>query len=251
VPLKNRNAITKADFEEALDYLGSSVSEVAKQTNIPRAYLSDLKNRNVRLRREHEEKLRTFLQDQDVELESDAPAGRRDPANKSSPHPAVEVAQVIRRSLTLDDTLDDDAIAAALKAQADRDARLSQLFAMKIKQADNSIASFFDGDDDTKKSKQAIDEARRLLAESYIAVGILRGLRGFKSAAPEGEPQTLGELLTKEHADALEAAGLIESAPEPTEPSARQEPAPAAKPGDKKPEPKPASKSSLDEFFSS
>ena len=73
MPIKQRNAITKADFEEALDYLGSSVSEVAKQTNIPRAYLSDLKNRNVRLRREHEDKLREYLVGQGVEFDGDTP----------------------------------------------------------------------------------------------------------------------------------------------------------------------------------
>ena len=220
--IKQHNAVTKTTFEEALDYLGSNVSAVANATNIPRAYLSDLKNRNVRLRREHENKLRSFLQDQGVELESDAPADRRDPEKSSSPHPAVEVAHVIRRSLTLADGLDDDEIAAALDAQADRDTRLSQLLAMNIK------GDWFDSSGYAPESKQAINEARQLLEESYLVVGALRGLRGFKSAAPEGEPQTIGALLTKEHADALVAAGLIESTPESTsdEPQAHPEPAP-------------------------
>lgn len=207
MPLKQRNTITKADFEEALDYLGSSISEVAKQTNIPRAYLSDLKNRNVRLRREHEDKLRTFLEDQGVEFESDeAPPGRRSSAAASSPHPSVEVTQVVRRSLALDDEQDNDAIAAALDSQADRDAQLSQLLSVTVERSEGLMF----GPGDLKKScKQSLDEARRLLAESYLVVGILRGLRGFKVTDSKEEPQTLGALLAKEYEAALSAAGLI------------------------------------------
>ena len=219
MPLKAKNAISKTDVEDALAYMGSNVSAVAKQTNIPRSYLSDLKNRNVRLRREHEDKLRTFLQDQGVELESDTPT---DQAKTASPHPAVEVAKVIRRSLTLDDALDDDVIAAALDAQADRDTRLSTLFAMRVER-EVGLFDFSGHGDYTNESKRAIGEARSLLAESYMAVGILRGLRGFKAAAPEGEPQSIGEhfsdlfsdLLTKESAESASA-----------EPQAHPEPAP-------------------------
>ena len=222
MPIKQRNAITKADVEEALDYLGSSVSAVAKATNIPRSYLSDLKNRNVPLRREHDEKLRSFLQDQGVELESDAPAGRRDPANPSSPHPSVEVAQVMRRSLVLDDAIEDDVIATALDAQADRDDRLSQLFALNLEKKKGLLTEFFDEDGNyTAESKSAISEARLLLAVSYFAVGQLRGLRGFKAEAPEGEPKTIGEHFIEQFSDLL-TKEPVESA----EPPAPQEPTP-------------------------
>ena len=69
VPIKQRNAITKLDFEESLNYLGETVSGIAKQTGIPRAYLSDLKNRNVPLARAQEDKLRTYLDGQGVEFD--------------------------------------------------------------------------------------------------------------------------------------------------------------------------------------
>lgn len=228
MPIKQRNAVSRSDFEEALDYLGSSVSEVAKATNIPRGYLSDLKNRNVRLRREHEEKLRSFLEDAGVEFEAaDPPRRNVAPGRLESPHPAVEVAPLLRRSLALDDTLEDTAIADALEAQADRDARLSELFALPVKYR-NGLEAMFGETVISGDSKKTIEEARRLLAESYLLVGILRGLRGFKAAKSDVEPQTIGDLLMQESDAVLEEAGLVvqPSAPDEND-TERKETAPA------------------------
>lgn len=222
MPIKQRNAITRTDFEEAVDYLGSSVSDVAKETNIPRAYLSDLKNRNVRLRREHEDKLRAFLENEGVEFDDDGDDSPAPPAPAGSPHASVEISLVRLRTIALDERHDDDDIATALDAQADRDARLSQLFATKVEREDG----FFGPGDHTEAFKKAVAEARALLAESAIVIGKLRGLRGLKGARSTEEPQTLGELLAKEHAGALEAAGLMGP---PAEPAPAPEPAPEKK----------------------
>ena len=157
--IKHRNAVAKADFEDALDYLGLSVSEVAKRTGIPRAYLSDLKNRNVRLRREHEDKLRAHLEDEGVEFEEPGDADQVRPPAPPPPHPSVETAVVLRRSLSLADSLEDDQIAEALDAQADRDARLSELLRQKI--AREEVLLGLAPSKYTDEFKASVEEARR------------------------------------------------------------------------------------------
>lgn len=233
MPIKQRNALSRSDFEEALDYLGSNVSDIAKQTNIPRAYLSDLKNRNVRLRREHEDKLRSFLEDQGVEFEAVDPPQRGRPGERQeSPHSDVQVAQVIRRSLVLDDALDDSAIARALDAQADRDARISLLLATPV-QFGSGFTLPGDTPEHSRAFKKSAEEARALLAESYLLVGILRGLRGFNAVASGSEPKTLGELLAKECASSLETAGMSAQSAEEPEPAASPAAPAAASPARK------------------
>ncbi len=220
--IKHRNAVAKADFEDALDYLGLSVSEVAKRTGIPRAYLSDLKNRNVRLRREHEDKLRAHLEDEGVEFEEPGDADQVRPPAPPPPHPSVETAVVLRRSLSLADSLEDDQIAEALDAQADRDARLSELLRQKI--AREEVLLGLAPSKYTDEFKASVEEARRLLAESYFLIGVLRGLRGFTPTAGDAEPETLGELLAQEQAAALEAAGLAPTETDPLDPESAQAP---------------------------
>ena len=127
------------------------------------------------------------------------------------------MSQITRRNLALADEQDDDVIAVALDAQADRDARLAQLFAMPIGREDG-LTTLSGPGNLTREFKNSIEEARRLLAESYIVVGLLRGLRGFKAPSLTSEPQTLGDILTQESIAALKAAGLfVEPTQEETE----------------------------------
>lgn len=218
MPIKRSNAITKADFEDALDYLGASISTIAQESGIPRAYLSDLKNRNIRLRREYEEKLRAYLQEKQVEFEDgqDAPA-----AMPRAPHPDLKIGTATRCYLAIAESLDNETVEQAMAAKEANDAKLNTLLMQKAQRDDGLFAGLIDEPEFDQATKDALAEFNRLCAENYLLVRLLCGWRALRMTKSEKGKETICDLVTENNLPLLTEAGFFD--PEATAEAAREE----------------------------
>lgn len=89
--VKKQPVLTKEDFETALVTLRLSVSEVARETKIPRHIISHFRNYGDGLKPEQAAKLRGWLEENGVEFTDDeAPAPEAAPGINSL-HPQLGV----------------------------------------------------------------------------------------------------------------------------------------------------------------
>lgn len=216
MPIKQRNTITKRDFEDALDYLNVSVSEVAKASGIPRAYLSDLKTRSVPLRRENDEKLRAYLQGQGVEFEENGQAPADD--EPGAPHPALRTETVTRCFFPIAENLDQDVIERVIGAMDKNDARLNALLS---KQAERKKGFTWPGPacdgERTNATNTARKEIETLFAENYVLFRMLCGWRALNGNGDANGIETLRDLVMADYRPRLIEAGLISPEAEPVE----------------------------------
>lgn len=77
--IKQNYALTRAEFDEALVRLRLNVSEVAKETSIPRSYCSEFRNGDRQLRPEQLAKLKDYFESKGLVFENDEPAAEQQP----------------------------------------------------------------------------------------------------------------------------------------------------------------------------
>jgi hypothetical protein len=84
--IKQQHVLTKQDFEAALVTLRLSVSEVARETGIPRHVVSHFRNYSDGMKPEQLAKLRDYLEDKGVEFadEAEIPAASKPPGEQPS-----------------------------------------------------------------------------------------------------------------------------------------------------------------------
>lgn len=205
MPIKRSNVITKSDFEDALDYLGASISTIAQESGIPRAYLSDLKNRNIRLRREYEEKLRAYLLEKQIEFEADEAAPR--PA-ESAAHPSLKSAMVERCHLPISDEYSPEVIEEAMALLEASEARLTALLNQLAPMVDSILS--FSGPEFSDETKAEIEEAKKLCIECYLLVRKLRGSRALRMAVVEEGKETIGDRFVEENLPLFMEAGFFQ-----------------------------------------
>jgi hypothetical protein len=198
MPIKQRSVITKSDFEDALDYLGVSVSDVSKGSGVPRAYLSDLKNRGVPLRREYAEKLVEYLKGQGVEFDDDDAenADGAEPQRPESPHPRVAMTEVLY--LPIRPEVVADQVRKVFEEIARNDARVSELYVRKVKRDS--------GGEIAGRSQDEVRELFALLAWNYVLVRHLTVADSPLEKAPE--EGTLHDLMLGTFAEGVERAGV-------------------------------------------
>lgn len=196
MPIK-RNTITKPDFEEALSHLGLSVQACAKETGIPRGYLSDLKNRDVPLRKDDDVKLREFFADQGVEFEK--ASAQRSPAKRD--------VREVRYVWPVAETVDDEALAGVQRIIEENDARMAVLLKQ---QAQRSDGVFFGDGSLAKEAQQALQEAGVLMAENYVLLRMVRGWPALGVKAAGDGAETIRDVLFATFRARLEEAGLVE-----------------------------------------
>src|SRR5882672_6584719 len=93
--IKKTEVLSRADFDEAVVKLRLNVSEVAKETGVPRTYLSEFRNGDRKLRPEHQAKLRDYFEDKGIEFDDDDTDDDGDDAS-ASPHPRVKTTSAPR-----------------------------------------------------------------------------------------------------------------------------------------------------------
>ena len=221
MPVRRKNAIGKADFEDALDYLGASISQIAQESGIPRAYLSDLRNRNISLRREYEEKLRAYLQEKQVEFEGD----QNTPASTCRPpHPALTIGTATRCYFPIAEKLPDETVEQAMAMKEINDARLDTLLGQQAQREDGLFSGLIDEPDFDQATKDAQIEFDRLCAENYLLVRMLCGWRALRMSASAEGKKTIGDLVNEKNLPLFIEAGFFQAEIE-TDPEEETEPA--------------------------
>jgi transcriptional regulator with XRE-family HTH domain len=217
MPIKQIEVLSRGDFDDAVVRLRLSVSEIAKETGIPRTYLSEFRNGDRKLRPEHQAKLRDYFESKGIEFDDVAPSDNNDDAPPNSPHPRLKTTTAPRCFFPIADSVSDDVVARTLDVMEENDAELVALFKQN---AERNSGLFGDGDftDDTRA---VLQNAFGLLAENYVLFRLLRGWRVFGVTPGAEQPQTVRDVVFGAFAEHLQNAGLVE-APAPATPETEE-----------------------------
>ncbi len=204
--IKKQSILTKEDFEAALVELRLSVSEVSRETGIPRHIVSHFRNYGDGLKPEQSAKLRDFFEANGVEFtDEEEPA----PASKSaitSPNPRLDAALKVEHFFPISNTIPDEVIGNAMDIMEEADARLLALLKTKIEREEGI---FSDGEF-TEETKAALQEVFALMAGNYLVFRMLRGWRAFNVKPTTENPETVRDLIFSTFEQHLIDAGLIE-----------------------------------------
>ncbi|MDD5470954.1 MAG: hypothetical protein PHP05_03420 [Sideroxydans sp.] len=217
--IKQNPVLTKEDFESALVTQRLSVSEVARQTGIPRHIVSHFRNYGDGLKPEQATTLRDYLEGLGVEFteaesESAAPAG--------SPHglrlPAIlsddgltQRTALVCRHFFIDERISDGQIEAAGERILESFEEAKEL--MDVKLESRAFSSDYDEATDTKLRELWSHLARIGLVSLHMQGRVLFGQARFTNPQPISKPTTIGDLLFNTYHEAL-AIGLHQTEPE-------------------------------------
>jgi hypothetical protein len=201
--IKRPQRISRKQLEDALTELRLSVAEVARDTEIPRAYLSDLRNHDQPLRGEYDAKLKDWLIQKEVFVESDGiDAPEAETGSAPLPVPArLTAVSTIRYALTIDERIPDAVVNSALDLMEENDA---QIVALLGRQVESGFLRDFD-----EKSTEAIQEALGLCALNYVVFRSLRGWRVFNAAPSTNDIRKVRDVVFETFKPHLVEAGLI------------------------------------------
>lgn len=218
--IKTPSVLSKEDFETALVTLRLSVSEVSRESGIPRHQLSHFRNYGDGLKPEQAAKLRDYLEDKGIEFaDEEEPMPERATTAKNeqpafvAPHPRLEVAQAMRCYFPISDEVPDSVVANALDLMEEADARLVALFKTNTERD----SGFFGSGEFTDDTKATLQEAFGLLAGNYLIFRMLRGWRALNIAPTTEAPETIRDVVLTTFKQHLIDAGLMEA--ETTEPA--------------------------------
>lgn len=203
--IKQPELISRADFDEAVVRLRLNVSDVAKDTGIPRTYLSEFRNGDRKLRPEHQAKLRDYFEAKGVVFD-ELPT----PELPESPAPTIEVVKAKRFHFPVDDAVSDDTLASVLATIRGNDRKLVDL----LTQAANRDDGFFGSGEFTAEALQALRDSHSLLACNYLMVRAVSGWPeiGLSASNDNIAGNTVLAAILDSVRDPFEAAGLIAKA---------------------------------------
>jgi hypothetical protein len=204
--IKRTQPITKEDFEAALVTLRLSVSEVSRESGIPRHIVSHFRNYGDGLKPEQAAKLKDYLEDKGVEFTDDAEMLDTETApSVSSLNPQLGIGLKVEHHFPISNNVSEEVIRDALYIMEENDARLMLLLQTKLERDDGF---FGDGElvDDTKASLQ---ETFALLAGNYIIFRMLRGWPALNVQPITDKPETVRDMILQTFMQQLVEAGLI------------------------------------------
>jgi transcriptional regulator with XRE-family HTH domain len=202
MPIKQPEVLSRADFDEAVVKLRLNVSEIAKETGIPRTYLSEYRNGDRKLRPEHQGKLRDYFESKGVEF-SDEPANRDHPeVDAPVPHEGLAVGTVcyfpIRGDLT------PTRVREVMSEIERNDTRARELLSNKVKRKTTFLLNEPDGFE--KVTEEEIRELFALFSANYVWFRYLTGVNNPLASRPE--KNTLQEVLLETLQESVSRAGL-------------------------------------------
>lgn len=218
--IKTQPILTKEDFEAALVELRLSISEVARESGLPRHIISHFRGYGDGLKPEQAAKLRGYFESKGVEFtgEKDA-APENAPASTSKQPPATPEDGMTRRGVIafrhffIDERLTDEQIEEAAKRFEANYGQVAELLGHDLK------TEFASGDYD-EDTENKLRELWGLLAGLGVLVLHMQGRFVVNVMPSEGKPKTLGDLLTSVYRDIV--TGLNDSE-KPDEPIASEE----------------------------
>ncbi len=102
--IKQPNILTRQEFDQAMVHLRLNVSEVSRETSIPRTYISEFRNGDRQLRPENLAKLRDYFEGKGLEFDNEPePDNLTEQAPiaappKASSHCALTICGLIKNS---------------------------------------------------------------------------------------------------------------------------------------------------------
>ncbi|MEK6664017.1 MAG: hypothetical protein AABY73_09160 [Pseudomonadota bacterium] len=207
--IKTPATLSKEDFNDALVTLRSNVSEVSRDTGIPRHLLSHFRNYGDGLKPEQLAKLLDYLEDKGIELEEVSERAEPEPKAKSvavpqpAPHPRVAIAAVCHFPISAEHS--PDAVRDVLNEVVRNDERIAELLATKAKHASGVFGQSEEFSDQTQED---IRELFALLGANYVLVRYLTGTGNPLERVAASD--TLQAVMFGAIRESIERAGLGE-----------------------------------------
>lgn len=213
--IKQQHPLTKEDFEAALVSQRLSISEVSRETGIPRNIVSHFRNYGDGMKPEQLAKLRDYLEGLGVEFTDEEPDGPAAPVvgiDTLNPQLGVGIQPV--RYFPISSGIPDEVVRNALYIMEENDARLVLLLQNKLEH-DGGIFGF-GGGELTDETKDMLQEVFSLLAGNYVTFRMLRGWPALNVKPSTDKPETVRDMVMQTFMQPLIDAGLI-AVPEATE----------------------------------
>jgi len=216
--IKQNHPLTKGDFEAALVTQRLSVSEVARETGIPRHIVSHFRNYGDGLKPEQAAKLRDYLEGLGVEFtdEEAHPAA----AHQVGSSPALQLPSILSddgltqrtalvcRHFFIDERISEEQIREAGQRILESFDQAQELMGVELvtQWASDSYAETTE----TKLRELWGHLARIGLVSLHLQGRILIDQERFTNAMPDSKPATLGDLLFNAYREALASLHQVE-----------------------------------------
>jgi hypothetical protein len=216
--IKQNPVLTKEDFESALVTQRLSVSEVARQTGIPRHVVSHFRNYSDGLKPDQAATLRDYLEGLGVEFTDDdgesaapqaSPHGLRLPAILSDDGLTQRTALVCRHFF-IDERISNQQIEEGGERIQESFEHAKDLLDVKLES--RAFSDGYDEETETKLRELWGHLARIGLVCLHMQGRVLLDHARFTNPSEDSKPSTLGDLLFSTYRDAL--AGLHQAEPE-------------------------------------
>lgn len=203
--IKQQQPITKSDFEAALVSQRLSISQVARETGIPRHIVSHFRNYNDGMKPEELAKLRDYLEGLGVEFTDKEDVDDQSQPTIASLHPQLGVGIQQVHHFPISSNIPDEVIRDAMYIMDENDARLMLLLQNKLERNDG----FLGNGELTEETKATLQEAFALLAGNYITFRLLRGWPALNVQPTNDKPQTVRDMILQTFMQPLIDAGLM------------------------------------------
>ncbi|MDZ4201456.1 MAG: hypothetical protein U1C96_04820 [Gallionella sp.] len=204
--IKQQHPLTKEDFEAALVSQRLSISEVSRETGIPRHIVSHFRNYGDGMKPEQLAKLRDYLEDLGVEFTDEEKTPSRAVApGINSLNPQLSVGLKVEHYFPISNSISDEVVREAMYIMEENDARLVALLQTKLEHKEG----FFSDGDLTDETKATLQETFALLASNYITFRMLRGWRALNVEPATDKPETVRDMVLQTFMQPLIDAGLI------------------------------------------
>lgn len=170
--IKQPNILTRQEFDQAMVHLRLNISEVSRETSIPRTYLSEFRNGDRQLRPENLAKLRDYFEGKGLEFEEQGNAESNsvpseNPITPQTDPEGIQRAVLAIRHLAIDPSITREQAEAILEKIAANDHEAEEMLQVK---AENGLFS-----DWSEATDAMLKGVFGLFAANYV---LLRHLQG-------------------------------------------------------------------------
>lgn len=218
--IKKTVLLSKEDFESALVELRLSVSEVARETGLPRQYISHFRTYGDGLKPEQVAKVRDFIEarlaENGMTLESEQDDETAQPSPIAPAVPALDSARLRSTSIAFIHFATSPNISAAdllkiAREMEENEAKLEELMGKEAKEA-----GLFESGDWSAETVADMQEAFGLMAANFVLFSVAQGKSFVYRDTAEGEDaKTVRDVMNDTFASAFTGVvgGMVNAHP--------------------------------------
>lgn len=218
--IKKTVLLSKEDFENALVELRLSVSEVARETGLPRQYISHFRTYGDGLKPEQVAKVRDFIESRLAEngmaLESELDTDTPQPSPMEPALPTLDSVSLRRTSITCIHFATSADIKPAdllkiVREMESNEVRLEELMAKEAKEA-----GLFESGEWSAETAADMQEAIALMASNFVLFSLAQGKNFVYRDTAEGEDvKTVRDVMNDTFATAFTGVigGMVNTRP--------------------------------------